>query len=99
MLKENIMARYRLLAAAQIDGALHAAGSIVEKAEDWIGPHCAHVPHAETLAEGGAAPGHDQPLYERLPDEEDAVEVDAGTDEEAKAAAEAALAYGVTSGA
>lgn len=62
------MVRYKLLAPAQIDGTVYVEGSIIERPDDWRGPHRVGVAHSE-VAEGAVASGHDVPLYERLPDE------------------------------
>jgi hypothetical protein len=92
------MARFRLFTTAVIDDVVHAAGSIVHQADDWIGPHRAAVASHETLEDGAIAHGRDVPLYEKLPEPKPEPEADAEAEEKAKAVAEAALAYGVTGG-
>jgi hypothetical protein len=93
------MARYRLHTVAVIDGVVHAAGAIIHKPHDWIGPHRAAVASHETLEDGAIAHGRDVPLYEKLHDEPvQEAETDPEAEEKAKLAAEAALAYGVTTG-
>jgi hypothetical protein len=94
------MARFRLHTAVAINDVVHAAGSIIHQADDWIGPHRTAVASHETLEDGAIAPGRDVPLYEKLPEPkpEPEADVEAEAEEKAKALAEASLAYGVTGG-
>lgn len=65
------MARYRLLADCQLDGALCAAGTVIERPDEWHGPHRARRDshdRVDVLNDNQRILGklEDEPLYERV---------------------------------
>lgn len=56
---------YRLLAVAQIDGAILPAGTVIERPHDWIGPQRTLLPVHETF-KGGRTKPMTQALYVRI---------------------------------
>ena len=72
------MARYRLHTACHIDGAFHEAGAVIEKPDDWVGPHRAVVSAHETLTAGAVTHGRNEALYTKLSDEAEAPAIKVG---------------------